>query len=165
MEGTHLHLLFNHLPIVGTMFGAGILAYGVVRREQAVGNVGLAVLALSALFAVAAFFTGEEAEHTVMDMGIDHDLVEPHELAGEIAIWTVVVGGLLALGALYLYAKKHDLAKTFTQMALLAAVVNVGMFVWVGNTGGQIRRPELRGQIVEDGHEHDHEQESEADDD
>jgi hypothetical protein len=34
MDATHLHLLLTHFPIVGTIIGIGILAYGQISNNN-----------------------------------------------------------------------------------------------------------------------------------
>lgn len=65
MNLTHLHLLLNHLPVVGTICGAGLLAFTLSRRSNDLKRAALGLLVISALVAIPAYLTGEPAEDGV----------------------------------------------------------------------------------------------------
>jgi uncharacterized membrane protein len=80
MNSAHLHLLFNHVPILASAFGLVLLAWGLLRRSDPVARVGLATLVLAAVFAIPAYLTGGAAEHLVEDLpGIADATIHPHE--------------------------------------------------------------------------------------
>lgn len=59
----HLHLLLNHIPILGTLlFAPLVLLWGLWRRWREVTQVGVALTVLLALAAVPVYLTGESAE-------------------------------------------------------------------------------------------------------
>ena len=41
MDATHLHLILTHFPIVGTVIGIGILAYGQFSKNDEIKKVAL----------------------------------------------------------------------------------------------------------------------------
>ena len=65
MNGAHWHLLINHIPVLGTIFGLGLLAFGWWRKSEEIKKAALGTFVIIALGAVAAFLTGEPAEDTV----------------------------------------------------------------------------------------------------
>ena len=62
MDATHLHLILTHFPIVGTIIGIGILAYGQFAKNDAIKKVALVTFILMAILTIPVFLTGEEAE-------------------------------------------------------------------------------------------------------
>ncbi len=34
MDTTHLHLLLNHFPIIGTLIGSGLLFFGIIKKQD-----------------------------------------------------------------------------------------------------------------------------------
>jgi len=144
MDTAHLHLIVNHFPIIGTLIGVGVLAYGLFINNLAVKKVGLGIFVLMAILAVPAYLTGEGAEEAVEHLaGVsDHDIHEHEELA-ETGIVVIGALGILALFALYAFAKKKAMAKTLTIVAFLLGLVTFGLFAKVGNLGGKIRHTEL----------------------
>ncbi len=70
MNGAHLHLMINHFPVIGLLFGVVILAVAQLRRNSDLARTGLVALVVIAILTIPAYLTGEPA----------HDIV--HDLAG-----------------------------------------------------------------------------------
>ena len=65
MDFAHLHLMFNHVPVVGVVLGSFVLLWGALRRSKDVVSVGLVTMILTALVAIPVYLTGETAEEMV----------------------------------------------------------------------------------------------------
>jgi hypothetical protein len=52
MTLTHLHLVLNHVPVLGTAFGLALLAFGIWRRSTELKKTALGVFVLTALMAL-----------------------------------------------------------------------------------------------------------------
>ena len=61
MDATHWHLLLNHFPILGTLFGLGLILAGMLRHKPILTNAGLLIFLLLALLTAVVFQTGEIA--------------------------------------------------------------------------------------------------------
>ncbi len=90
MNDAHLHLLFNHYPIIGTLFGVLFLGYGLFAKNKSILHAGLLLLFLMALLAIPTQLTGEGAEEIVEELGVDHDVIHAHEEAAELAFWFMI---------------------------------------------------------------------------
>ncbi len=144
MDATHLHLVLSHFPIIGTLIGIVILAYGLVSKNIDIQKVALATFILMALFAIPVFLTGEEAEETVERLpGISEQLIENHEELAEKAIWLMGFLGILSVSSFFAIFKKLSFAKTITVITLIVSLGTFGVFAQVGNLGGQIRHTEI----------------------
>lgn len=145
MDATHLHLVLTHFPIIGTIIGIGILAYGQISKNKEIQKVALATFILMAILTIPVFLTGEGAEETVENIaGISEQLIENHEELAEKAIWLMGLLGVLSLVSFFAIIKKLPFAKTITLITLLVSLVTFGLFAQVGNLGGQIRHSEIR---------------------
>jgi uncharacterized membrane protein len=145
MTGHHLHVALNHIPVLGLLFGTGILAYGLMRAQDTVVRVALGLLVFSGIGAGAAYLTGESAEERVENVsGIPHAVIEAHEEMGLIAMIVAAVVGALALGVLVRYRSRPIPVVTSAGL-LVATVLATGVLGYTANLGGQIRHPELRG--------------------
>jgi uncharacterized membrane protein len=144
MNGAHLHLMLNHLPVLGTVFGLLLLAYGLIRKKPDLLKLSLGVFVLAALAAGAAYLTGEQAEEVVEHLaGISEAIIEPHEEAAWIALLGAGVLGLLALGGL-IWFRQRDVSKMFSVATLVLALAVSGWMVYTANLGGKISHPEIR---------------------
>src|SRR5690606_26021317 len=137
MNAAHLHLLTNHIPIVGISIGLLILAAGFIFKNTVVKRTALAVFIFAALLAVPAFLTGEDAEELIEDMaGISHQLIEEHEDMAAVFIWLIEVTGILAAATLILsFSLKKSIDFLYVIVFCLAAVSAVYAFE-TGNSGG-----------------------------
>ncbi|WP_284652177.1 DUF2231 domain-containing protein [Flavobacterium terrisoli] len=145
MNEAHLHMLVNHFPIIGTIFGLGILIAGIVFKNNAVKNTAFVVLIVSAVFGFAAMSTGEGAEELVEDMPtVGKKIIHNHEELAEKFILVLYITGAFALLSLIATVKKHSKAKLFTWITLLLTIVTVVLVKEVGTSGGEIRHTEIR---------------------
>ncbi len=87
MDATHFHLVSTHFPIVGTIIGIGILAYGNYSNNDSIQKVALITFIAMAILTIPVFLTGEEAEETVEHIsGVSETIIEEHEELAEKAI-------------------------------------------------------------------------------
>jgi uncharacterized membrane protein len=152
MNTAHLHLLFNHVPILGSIFGLILLAWGWLRRNQSAARIGLITLVVVAAFAVPAYFTGRGAEEIVEHApGVSEAAIEPHEEAAQLASYALWVVGLISVWMLWRASRSGILSRWNTGTALLLAVVVCGLMTWTSFLGGLIRHSEIRNDAVDRG--------------
>jgi uncharacterized membrane protein len=142
MNAAHVHLLLNHVPVLGIIFGLLLLAYAIYRRQEDLMRAGLGFLVLSAVVAVAVYLTGEPAEEVVEGMaGISEAAIEAHEEVAVFALIGTSVLGLFALGVLLRFRQHLPRWAVITAMGLSVAVT--GVTAWTSYLGGEINHPEL----------------------
>ena len=145
MNQAHWHLVLNHLPILGTLFGILVLLAGFLVKQEPVKRTGLGLFVLTALFAIPAFLTGEGAEEAVEGLpGVGENLIERHEDLADFFLWTVIGLGILALGTFIASLKGWKAASLMGLVTLVAAVGTLILAQQVGNSGGEIRHTEIR---------------------
>ena len=149
MNGAHLHLLLNHMPILGSLFGLVLLLVALVRRQPTLVKAALITLLVAAALAIPANLTGEGAEEVVENYpGVTRALIHEHEEAAELAMWALELTGALALVSLLLLSRGHTRATLLTRLTLAGAFVSFGLMARAGNLGGQIMHPETRSDAV-----------------
>ena len=158
MNATHLHLMLNHLPVLGTIFGLGLLAFGLWRKSNELKKTALGVIVVVSLAAVPVYLTGEPAEEGVESLaGVSKSGMEEHEEAAAAAFTGIMVLGATALGGLILFRRGRALPNWFSGSLLVACLSVSGLMGWVANLGGQIRHSELRADnipVAESGERH-----------
>ena len=65
MNGAHLHLLLNHVPLFATLFGLCILLFGFWLRNTTAQYIAMAFFILAALVTIPVMLSGEGAEEIV----------------------------------------------------------------------------------------------------
>lgn len=145
ITSAHIHLLLNHLPIIGTIGGLLLLLGGVVRRSDDVRRAGLLTFVLVALLTIPVYLTGEGAEEAVDGLpGVTEALIEEHQDAALAAFVASGVLGVLALVALWRYRAGAPLPAPVVNVVLALALAVSALMVWTGGLGGQIRHTEIR---------------------
>ncbi len=159
MDGLQLHLLTNHLPIIGTMAALLVVLLGMIRKNDGAITAGLIIYVIMAVAVVPAYLSGEEAEERVENIaGVNESVIHEHEEMAELSLWLTSVSGLLALGALYTRSKQSSLAPKAALAFVVLAIIAFGQAARTGHEGGKIRRPDLGTTVAspESGEEDEH---------
>lgn len=145
MSQAHIHLIFNHAPIVGSLFAAVLLAAGLLRRDVSLTQAGLVAVLAAGLLCLPAQLTGEGAAAIVQDMPrVSRALIQNHAAAAEKGFWVLESAAALALFGLLLLKNQSPKARLAALGALVAAAISFGLLARAGNLGGQIRHTEIR---------------------
>ena len=143
MSIVHLHLILNHVPVIGMVFALLILGVAAWRRNDGMGRLGLAVMVGLSVVTVFVFLSGEPAEEAVERVaGVSEAMIHPHEEAAEAALIVTGIAGAMALVALSAY-RRRPLPRWLTGAAFAAALVSTATLGWAANLGGQIRHTEI----------------------
>lgn len=154
MNAVHIHLLLNHFPIIGTLIGVALLAWGILRKHDILRFAGAILIAVMALITIPVNKSGEDAEETVEHIqGVNEEMLEEHEEAAEFAMYFMMLTGALAAGALVLDKRKHSKTGLAYIVVLLVSAFTSTVVIRTGYLGGQIRHTEINGGA---GTEHQH---------
>lgn len=145
MNAAHLHLMLNHIPVVGLLFALLLLGWGALRKNPQLTKAGFVALVIVALLAIPAFLTGEPSEKIAKGLpGVSHDIMEQHEDMAKVAFIVTLVTGAAALVGLWLTRKKA-VAVWCSASVLLLSFIAAGLMAWTANLGGKVRHTEIRG--------------------
>ncbi len=148
MNAAHVHLLVNHIPIVGAILSVPILALALVARSQRGLALAAAVLlTLGALGTGVALRSGEGAEDVVEKLPDVHKAnIETHEERAEVAAAFAVLAALASIAlALVEHERSAPAPRVLVAVVLAVALGNAGAMAWTGASGGVIRHTEIRG--------------------
>lgn len=144
MNTTHLHLLLNHFPVIGTLIGSGLLVWAIIKNQDNIKSIATALLALMAIITIPVYLTGEPAEESVEKLaGISASMIEMHEDAAGIAIWLMGATGIAAVMALFLNWQKSKAINLVYSIVFALSVMSFAAMARTGYYGGQIRHTEL----------------------
>jgi len=145
MDFTHLHLLLNHFPMIGTLIAILFLAYGVYSGSKSTTKMALFTIVLMAILAIPVFLTGEPAEEAVENLpGVTEAIIEEHEEAAKLAIWIMAFLGALSAVSLVSLITSNQMNKALMGTTLLLGLITFGAMARTGYLGGQIRHTEIR---------------------
>lgn len=143
MNPTHIHLLLNHFPIIGTLIGSAILLYSIIKKQNTGKIIGAFIIVVMAIIAIPVMLTGEPAEESIEHLsGISKTLIHDHEEASEKAFWLMELTGVFSLLALVLYKIRSAFAPKAFVVAFAFSAITFFAMAWAGNLGGKIRHPE-----------------------
>lgn len=146
MNWAHVHLMLNHIPVLGATFGLALLAWALLRRNEALERVALGTFAVVALAAIPVYLTGGPAEGVVERLaGTAEPAIEAHEAAALVAVIAIGALGVFALTTLWLF-RNRALPRPLAGAALVFALATAGWMAQTANLGGRIRHAELRAQ-------------------
>lgn len=148
MNQAHLHMVLNHFPIIGLMFGIGVLIYGIIKKHTILVNTAYVIFIICMIMGKATMMTGEGAEEIAEELGISHDLIHEHEEMAETFMKLLYVLGILSVAGLVVNTKKHAKAFILSLIILILAISISILSIKVGNSGGEIRHTEIRENIT-----------------
>lgn len=145
MNDAHLHLVVNHLPIVGVLIGFLVLLAGFFVNNIYIKNTALGIFIFSAIASLAANFTGENAEEFIEDLpGVSEVLIHEHEESAELFLVMMLVLGGISFVTLLLQYKKSTFSNYGFVLALLLSAACLFVSKNVGTSGGEIMHKEIR---------------------
>jgi uncharacterized membrane protein len=151
MSIVHLHLLLNHVPVVGTLFALLLFAAGVLLPRTVSIRFALGFSAALAVVAVAVYFTGGAAEEAVEKLaGVTERAIEQHEGAAEVSTIAMSIFGALSLVSLVIF-RKGSIPRWVGTGGFAGTVVLSALMGWTANLGGQIRHTEIRSASFQQG--------------
>ena len=151
MNPAHLHLLLNHVPVLGAFGLLLLFTIAFLRRDSSLGRLTLVLSVAVAAASVAVFLSGEPAEELVEDLaGVAESAIEPHEEFARVATIASGICGAAALMTLIAF-RRRERPRWITGSALVGALAVSGLMGWTANLGGQIRHAEIGGGAPQSG--------------
>jgi hypothetical protein len=142
MALSHLHLILNHVPVIGSVIALGLLLLSLVRRSADLRRAGLEVFFFVGLLTLPVYLSGvgaglplrREASNAVMQA--HHDAA----LLGSIFMLLTSVAAWICI---WQSRRLTRPARGVFGAVLLLAVVTLALMGRAANLGGQIRHPEV----------------------
>ena len=148
MNDAHLHLILNHFPIIGVIFGFGILIVGLIWNNKTTKNVAYALFVVAAIFAFFSVKTGGGAAHVVKNIpNIGKEIkvaIHNHAELAEKFAFLLYALAFISLVGLYLNVKKLSQAILVSYIVATIAAASVFIAIEVGSLGGEIRHTEFK---------------------
>lgn len=145
MTDAHYHLVVNHFPIIGTIFGVGILIAGTFFKNNSIKNVAYAVFIIAAIFAFLSLKTAGGAVGAVKNMpDVTEHLIHEHAEVAHRLAYVLYALAILSIAGLYTNIKNHNKAGFISFVTLIVSLLAVFFAQHTGTSGGEIRHTEIR---------------------
>jgi uncharacterized membrane protein len=146
MNWAHVHLIINHVPVIGTLGAILLLVYSLARKSEEVKIVSFGVFAIIALITLAVYFTGEAAEKVVKDLpGVTETYIGRHEEIASFTLVLIELLGVASLAGIMLFQRSGAVPRWVVVMILVLSLITAAAVNITANLGGQIRHTEIRG--------------------
>lgn len=150
-NGPQLHLMVNHLPVVGFFLLTPVIALTAWLGDNRLKKLSLFGAMAISLLTLPAFWTGEPAEDGIEHLpGVSEHLIHEHEEVAEKALTLGLLTGGVALAGYVLSRKKESLLKLTVYSTLVGSVLTSLVMAKTAHDGGMIRHPEIRGDQAND---------------
>lgn len=149
MNPIHLHLLINHLPIIGIAIGAIILLVGIIYNNKTVTLTAAWLLLVCSFSTWPVNMSGEKAEHALdANANFDAERIEHHEEQAKYFLFSGFATFLAASAFLISNRRKQNLLTKYSNyliyILLIASLTAVYFSIGAGTSGGEIRHEEIR---------------------
>ena len=145
MTPVHAHLVLNHIPVVGLLFGLVFLIAGVRRSSEPTLRVALRIFVAIGFIAIPVAISGLVSASMLQGAAwMDANAVNKHQLAGILTL--VVLSGLAVFSGVVLRASSRKNSRMSARAKLAVSVLAAAALVmisWTSNLGGAIRHTEL----------------------
>ncbi len=142
----HVHLMINHVPVIGIPGVILLLIYAAVRKSEEVNMVAFGMLVLLAILTVGVYLTGQAAEDMVKKLpGFTEETIGRHEDAADLSLLSIEALGVLALAGLFFMRRSGTVPKWLVSLVLVLSLATAVIVGYTANLGGEIRHSEIRG--------------------
>jgi len=145
MNAAHLHLMLNHVPVLG---GVGVLVLLILsgfKDNFVLAKLTLQFMVFVGIVCLPVYFTGEPAEEIIEHLpGITEVFISQHERFALYSLICTVILAAIGLIGLLNWKKNSVKAMKCWRFASVVALVNAGLMITTANYGGQIRHTEIR---------------------
>ena len=141
MNLTHINLMLNHIPILGSYILFFLYGYGMIVKKESLLRASLWLSVLIAIATLVVYLTGDPAAEVVKKLpGISDELIENHE---NIALVALCLISVLGIASLYVIKFMEEGMPSWMKYGFLAVAFSLIISIsWVGYVGGLIRHPE-----------------------
>lgn len=148
IDAAHVHLMLNHLPVIGAPLLLLLLTIGLLRGSRELVTISLSLVVGLAAATGLVYLTGEPAEELVEHASWFRDaLAETHEEHATVSLVAVLITGVLAAVAVALRHRPR-VSAWLPRVVWGGLALSTALLGWTGWSGGQIRHEEVRATTV-----------------
>jgi hypothetical protein len=145
MDLTHIHLLLNHFPAIGSIIGGSLFLLSLIAKSDDLKRASLAILLGIALIAIPTYMSGNGAEDGIRSLpGMSKSLIQAHEGAALVATGFMEFTGAFAWLGLWQFRRLARIPSWNIAVILVLTLVSLALMVRASNLGGEIRHAEIR---------------------
>jgi uncharacterized protein YneF (UPF0154 family) len=141
----HVHLMINHIPVIGIPGAMLLLIYALARRSDEVKMVTFGMIVLLAILTIGVYLTGQAAEDMVKKLpGVTEAAIGRHEEVADLSLILIEGLGALALAGLFFMRRSDSIPKWLVSLVFVLSLITALIVGYTANLGGEIRHSEVR---------------------
>jgi uncharacterized membrane protein len=145
MNFAHMHVVLNHVPSLGTLFGVGLFIASLIQKNEKLQRRSLELLVLMSLAVLPTYLSGNASQLMLRSRtDISQGLIEAHQNSAIISLILVTITGTLAWFGLWQFRRFLRPGPMNTIAVLVFSVITSAMILRTANLGGDISHPEIR---------------------
>jgi len=145
MNYSHIHIVLNHFPTIGTFFGLALLVYALWKKDSELQIVSFIIFMVMAMLAIPTFITGAAADQAILERpGLNLEMIELHRSAAIVASAFLFVTGTFAWLGLWQHRRFRSLPQWNVWIVMGLSVITMALMMEAGTHGGEISHPEIR---------------------
>ena len=149
MNYSHIHIVLNHFPTIGTFFGLALFLYALWKKKQDMQIASFVIFMVRAVLVIPTCITGAAAEGIISQRpGVNPTLVALHQDAAIVAFTLLVLTGTFAWLALWQYRRFNAPSQWTVWTVMGLAIITMAMMMQTATLGGEISHPEIRAEGV-----------------
>ena len=149
MTFSHLHLILNHVPTVGSAVALGLLLLAFLRRNEHLKIAGLEVLFLIALLTLPVYVTGVGAQRDLRGRpAVSDTAIREHQDVALAGFTVTEFAGFVAWVALFQYRRMGRASRGLVPAVMVLLVASLVIMGRAANLGGEIRHPEMSADLA-----------------
>jgi Na+/H+-translocating membrane pyrophosphatase len=151
MRPEYVHLLLNHIPIIGLAFAIIPLLLGLIKNNSTTLLAGLLIAVLSGWTTPLVMDSGERAYErykqgvvtAFLDKNVE-EVLETHEHRAEAWSKVLYATAIVATLTLLVYFFRPNWIRWASIAVILLCIASTFAGIWIAKSGGEIRRPDFR---------------------
>jgi len=142
---SHLHLILNHVPTVGSAVALALLLLALIRRNEHLKIAGLEVLFLIAVLTLPVYITGVGAQRELRlrQAAVSDTAIREHQDLAIASFAVTEFAGFVAWIALWQVRRAGRAARGLVPAVIALLVLALTVSGRAANIGGEIRHPEM----------------------
>jgi hypothetical protein len=141
---SHLHLILNHVPTVGSVGALGLLLLGFARKNEQLKHAALEVLFIVAILTLPVYISGVAAHRELRQLPeLSDTAVRAHQDAALYGFAVMEFAAFVAWIALWQTRRRGQAARGLVPAVTLLLVLALAIMGRAANLGGEIRHPEI----------------------
>ena len=144
---SHIHMILNHFPTVGFVFGLFFYAAGMALNNSVIKRASLAVFVICGILGASTYVTGAAAMWNLTDPhygDVSQARINSHRDWALMSLFGLGITGLLSYVEIWRYRSLQALSKPMLYAIGVLAFVTLALMAETGHRGGQINHPEIR---------------------